>query len=195
MTNTDTINDETASPPQGANATADDKKKRIGAAVSKMISAAVGEIAIVMSRAPSHKHYALADIEWMVLPAVLSGQFYVAEATRREDGARLPVAAITWAKVSADVDKRLAAQSGSLPARIRPAEWASGETLWIIDMIGDPRGLDIALKELFAGPWKDMRPKMTMGDHDGQREVRILAPGDKSDQTTGGKRREKDPGS
>lgn len=178
MTNTETINDETASPPQGANATADDKKKRIGAAVSKMISAAVGEIAIVMSRAPSHKHYALADIEWMVLPAVLSGQFYVAEATRQEDGSRVPVAAITWAKVSEDVDKRLTAYSGAMPARLRPEEWKSGETLWIIDTIGDPRGLSVALEELFAGPWRGLCPKISIRGTDGQREVRMLAPSD-----------------
>lgn len=179
MTNTDTINDDTASSPQGANATGDDKKKRIGAAVSKMISAAVGEIAIVMSRAPSHKHYALADIEWMVLPAVLSGQFYVAEATRQEDGSRVPVAAITWATVSEDVDARLTTHDGPLPARLRPEEWTSGETPWIIDMIGDPCGLDVALKQLFAGPWKEAQPKLSVRGVEGVRQAKIVTQGDR----------------
>jgi hemolysin-activating ACP:hemolysin acyltransferase len=40
----------------------------VGAAASKLFAASVGDMVVVLSRSPSHKHYSLADIEWMVLP-------------------------------------------------------------------------------------------------------------------------------
>ena len=47
--------------------------------IAKLVSASIGDIAVVFSRSPAHKHQAFADLEWMILPAVLSGQVYIAE--------------------------------------------------------------------------------------------------------------------
>lgn len=62
----------------------------VGAAVSKLISATIGEIAVIFSRSPAHKHHTFADLEWMVLPAVLTGQVYVAEMMHNERGGWFP---------------------------------------------------------------------------------------------------------
>lgn len=104
-------------------------KTAAGAAISKMISASVGDIVALMARAPSRKHFALSDIEWLVLPPVIARQFYVAEAQSKETGFRAPVAAVTWAEVSDDVDKRLteAVTGGSRPSDpAAPAAAANG---------------------------------------------------------------------
>ena len=80
---------------------------QVGAAVSRLFAASIGDMAVVFSRSAAHKHYSLADIEWMVLPPVAAGQFYVVEAMDKERGFRAPVAAVTWAFVSEEVDKAL----------------------------------------------------------------------------------------
>ena len=156
-------------PPQGLPL----DKTQVGAAISKLISASIGDLVVVMSKSPAHKHYSLADIEWMVLPPVLAGQFYVAEATVSESGFRAPVAAVTWARVSVEVDARLRENAGK-QIRLRPDEWSSGEIYWCIDLVGDIRGLNIALGWLLAGPFKDVACFTAMREADGSATIAEL---------------------
>jgi cytolysin-activating lysine-acyltransferase len=138
-------------------------KRQIGAAASKLVAASIGDIAVVFARSPVHKHYSLADIEWMILPPVLSGQFYVAELANKETGFHAPIAVATWAFVSEEIDKRL--QSDPAPRiRLRPEEWRSGDIGWIVDLAGDPRGIQGALEWLKAGPFKDKEGKILTRD-------------------------------
>lgn len=138
-------------------------KEAIGAATSKLISARIGDIAVVFSRSAKHKHYSLADIEWLVLPAVFSGQFFIAEASNPETGHRAPVAVITWACVSAEVDQRLMESVGG-NFRLRPEEWSSGDIYWLIDAAGDPRAIVGALTSLLDGPFKSRDVKVVSSD-------------------------------
>ena len=156
-------------PPQGLQL----DKTQVGAAISKLISASIGDLVVVMSKSPIHKHYSLADIEWMVLPPVLAGQFYVAEATNAETGFRAPIAAVTWARVSIEVDTRLRATAGR-PVRLRPDEWTSGDTFWLIDLIGDPRGLNVALCCLLDGPLKNRPAYVVVRDAAGAAKVETV---------------------
>ena len=135
----------------------------VGAAVSKLISATVGEIAVIFSRSPGHKHFTFADLEWMVLPAVLTGQFYVAEMMHKENGARAPVAVVLWASVSAETDKRLSENPGQRPL-LRPYEWKGGDQLWIIDLAGEPAAVAGSLKHLTATQFKDRHVNMLLRD-------------------------------
>ena len=122
-------------------------KRHVGAAMSKLISASIGDICVVMSKAPAYKFHTLADIEWLVLPAVLAGQFYIASFASEERGHQAPGGVVTWAKVSADVDQRLS-NEGSSKRRLKPEEWTSGEHTWLIDVIGPPAVIDHALRQL-----------------------------------------------
>jgi hypothetical protein len=63
---------------------------------------------------------------------------------------------VTWAFVSQEVDTRLREGTGQR-ARLRPDEWKSGDIGWLIDAVGDGKGLDSALQWLKAGPF-DERP-------------------------------------
>jgi hypothetical protein len=55
-------------------------KLRRAAVASALMWASIGEIAVVYSRSPALNHYSLADMEWLILPAILIGQFYVVKA-------------------------------------------------------------------------------------------------------------------
>lgn len=129
-------------------------KAQLGAAASKLFAASIGDMVIVLSRSPAHKHYSLADVEWMVLPPVAAGQFYIVEAAHKERGFRVPIAAVTWALVSEEVDAGLREQARQR-VRLRPDEWKSGKIGWLIDAAGDAKGLDAALQWLKTGPFKE----------------------------------------
>jgi len=145
-------------------------KTQIGAGLSKLVSASVGDIAMVFSRSPAHKHFSLADIEWMILPAVNHGQFYVTEAANTETGFRAPVAVVTWAFVSLEIDQRLRGEAQQR-IRLRPDEWKSGEIGWIVDLAGDQRGLAVAIDWLKAGPLKDKTANIAVRDANGAVQV------------------------
>ncbi len=101
---------------------AEEAKKR--AAASKRMAASFGEIALLMSQSPAEQHYALRDLDRLVAPAVRLGQFALAEAQSKTNGLVVPVGAILWAQVSAEVDQR--AEPGDGPIRLAPDEWRSG---------------------------------------------------------------------
>ena len=137
------------------------------------VSASIGGIALVYSRSPVQKHYALADIDWLILPPVLNGQFHVVEAENDLTGLREPIAAATWAFVSPEVDARLSADF-SHRIRLRPDEWKCGEIGWIVEWAGDPRGVSAALGWLKAGPFKGRNAKIVLRDLGGQARIATL---------------------
>ncbi len=159
-----------AAEPTGAPAFS---QQQIAGAVSKLISATIGDCAVVFSKSPAHKHYSLADIEWMILPAVVTGQIYVADAQHKESGARVPVAVVLWARVSTETDQRLAA-SPAQKIRLRPDEWQSGDITWIVDAAGDSTAIAGALRQLAATAFKDTPAKIVMADAQGQPSVGLL---------------------
>lgn len=146
---------------------------QVGAAFSKLFAASIGDMAVVFSRSAAHKHYSLADIEWMVLPPVAAGQFYVVEAMDKERGFRAPVAAVTWAFVSEEVDRALQQQAGPM-RRLRPGEWKEGTIGWLIDAAGEAAAVRNALQWLAAGPFKERSLKMILRGAGGAVEVTTL---------------------
>jgi len=91
------------------------------------VSHMFGEIVWLMTQSPLHKHFALADLEWMVMPALLLNQYRL---FHDKDHDR-PVGAALWAFLSPETEVKYSAS----PLRLRPDEWKSGETCWVIDLI------------------------------------------------------------
>jgi hemolysin-activating ACP:hemolysin acyltransferase len=142
--------------------------------IAAILAVVLVGVGVDLSRSPGHKHHSLADIEWMVLPAVLSGQFYVAEAASKERGFRAPVACVTWASVSDEVDQRLR-EDAARKIRLRPDEWTAGAHLWLVDMAGDARGLSGAFKSLLDTRFKDKPVNVATRSADGDERVQTLA--------------------
>ena len=102
----------------------------------------LGQIIVLMGQSASHRHLFLSDLEWLVMPAIGRRQMRL----WRRDTERGPIPAIyaSWAFVSPEVDQRFA--SGRL--RLTPAEWTSGEMMWLIDLVAPMGGADAAIKEM-----------------------------------------------
>src|SRR5262249_50333136 len=109
--------------------TAPNDKARNTAALR--LAVAFSQIVALLMPSPRHKHFSLADLEWLVVPALTSGQYAVAEA-KIKDRLSVPAAAVLWASVSPEVDKRLSEALNS-PIRLQPAEWKSGDILWLVE--------------------------------------------------------------
>ncbi len=161
-----TASAETA-PANGAGLSAEEAKNRRFAA--KQTAAAFGEIVALLMRSPTDKHHSLADLEWLVVPAVARGQYALAEAQSKETGATGPVGAVLWALVSEDVDKRLSDLSA--PTRLKPDEWRSGDIPWIIQASGDMKILGGLIQQLTQKAFKDRQPKMRVRGADGKVSV------------------------
>src|SRR5215472_4134161 len=59
------------------------------------------QIVTVLMRSPRYRHYTLGDLEWLVIPPLLSGQYRVVEFKSKQNVAPVPVAVAVWASVSA----------------------------------------------------------------------------------------------
>ena len=104
-------------------------------------------------RSPAHRHYTLADLEWCLLPALALNQFMAAE-MKLPDGQAVPAALVLWARVSAEVDARLSA-APRYPSRLHPNEWQSGDVIWVVDAVGEPKAvqhcIEVLAKTAFQG--------------------------------------------
>lgn len=155
-----------AAAQEGRPALAPDEIKKRGNA-AKHVAASFGEIVTLMMRSAADKSITLHDLEWMVVPALQSGQFAVAEAQSKDTGAVMPVGAVLWAFVSAEVDQRLSS-SLDQPIRLQPAEWRSGEIPWIVMAIGEPKLLGGLLQQLAKSVFSKQAPKMRARGADGR---------------------------
>ena len=142
-------------------------------------SAALGEIVSVLMRSESTKHHMLSELEWLVVPAVLTGQYLLAEAQSSSNGLTAPVGVVLWASVSADVDRRLSSPPAKAP-RLKPSEWKSGDILWVVEAAGDTRLVGAMIKRLAKREWQGKPVKIWGRGKDGKAALRTLASADKA---------------
>lgn len=91
----------------------------------RTVSHMLGEITWLLSQSKTHKHLFIADLEWLVMPAVLLEQFRIFY------GPKSPAAVAIWAKVSPETDKRL--RDGE--HKLRADEWKGGDITWLIELV------------------------------------------------------------
>jgi len=84
-----------------------------------------GEVLFLLFHAPLHRVYTVEEIEERIVRPMTLDQFRI---YRREDG---PVALVTWAFVSDELDARL--QTEQTP--LGPDDWRSGPNLWFVEFV------------------------------------------------------------
>jgi cytolysin-activating lysine-acyltransferase len=144
------------------------------AEASKVLMTALGQITSLLMRSAQHRQLPIADLEWLALPPVMSGQFLLAEAQMKGNGMMAPVGLVLWAAVSPEVDKRLDENLSDLP-RLKPEEWKSGNLLWVIEAIGEGSVVQAMLKRKMDAEWQGRPVKMRVRDKAGVMRVGTLA--------------------
>ena len=137
---------------------------------SRDIAASFGQLVSIMMQTRQHKFTMLADLEWMILPAIATRQFRVAESVVPNMGMALPVAAVIWASVNDEADRRMA-ENLDMPVRLKPEEWRSGEHVWIIEAIGDGNAVSGMLEHLKQTELKDKQVRMRVRGKDGKTTI------------------------
>jgi len=141
--------------------------------MSRQVSAAFGDIVSVLMRSPGFKAMPLGELEHLVVPAVAIGQFSVAQAQLKSNGAVAPLGVVLWASVSPEVDQRLAAAPDK-PVRLQKQEWRSGDIVWVVEAAGDRRIIAAQFKRLKAAEWKGRQVKLRVRGPDGKPAIRLL---------------------
>jgi cytolysin-activating lysine-acyltransferase len=161
-----------AQPPPVAAAPAVKAAVRPRDARQVRFAQAFAQIVAVLMRDPNFRKMRLADLEWLVLPPVMAGQFRLAQApspvgrVKGEDGSQqggvlVPVAVALWARVSDAVDKTLS-ENLDEPVRLGPADWASGDNIWLMAVAGDQRAVPKFLEQLAKTELEGQRVKMRL---------------------------------
>ncbi len=117
--------------PNGATGAIDQAKTNAASGAAKpTVSHMLGEVTWLLSQSPTHKHFSIGDLEWLVMPAILLEQFRVFH------GPKHPLGFALWARFSEEAEKRFLEQVESgRGARLRPQNWKSGERLWLIELV------------------------------------------------------------
>jgi len=110
------------------------------------VSTAFGDMVALLTKSPAHKHFSLADLEWLLLPPVALNQFALADA-KLPNGQTVLGGFVLWARVAPDVDARLS-ENQRYPIRLHPNEWRSGDIFWIIDAVGETKAVQQCFETL-----------------------------------------------
>lgn len=133
-----------------------------------------GEVVSVLMRAQQFRELPLKQLQELVVPPLMSGQFLVAEAQSKAQGFVTPVAAALWARVSKEIDQRLS-QNLDKPLQLTPQEWNSGEIGWLIVLAGNVQALAPLLKQLQETTFKGRPLKMRAKGKDGKTVITSLS--------------------
>ena len=117
----------------------------------------IPEVLWLLTQSQQHKFMFLADMEWYFLPPFRLRQFRVFHKDKS------PIAFVSWAYVSEEVEERL--KSGA--TRLKPEDWRSGDNLWLIDLCAPFGGGEFILRELRENVFKDQKVKSLQPSPDG----------------------------
>jgi cytolysin-activating lysine-acyltransferase len=118
------------------------------------VSHVLGEMTWLLSQSPLHRVLAIADLEWLLMPALLHRQFYIFRDADR------PIGLALWARCDAAAEAKLERGMLEPENRLAPDEWVGGDRIWLVDLIAPfadaaNRHREIMLADLIAGPLKD----------------------------------------
>jgi len=169
-------------PAPAAKAAAD----RVRDARQAHMGQAFSQVIAVLMRDQAFRQLRLADLEWLVIPPLMCGQYKLAQAPVQqmmaekpevakapEGGVLVPVAVGLWARVSPQVDKRLA-ETLDKNVQLRPSEWTSGEHLWLMAAAGDRRAVPHFVDQLCKTEFKGKTLKMRLRGADGKITIKTI---------------------
>jgi hemolysin-activating ACP:hemolysin acyltransferase len=152
------------------------------------VAVSFAQVVSVLMRDPHYRKMPLADLERLVLPPLMLGQFAVAHAPTRSMPSRtgtaqadqsrkqlIPVAVALWARVSGEID-RVLSENIAKPLQLRVGDWASGTHTWITTVAGNERALPRFLAQLQEKEFKRVPVNLRRHGPDGVPYLSALTP-------------------
>jgi hemolysin-activating ACP:hemolysin acyltransferase len=134
----------------------------------------------VLMRDAALKNMKIGSLESLVLPPIIAGQCRVAHIKTRpplnnpNGGTSIaPVAVALWARVSPAIDKILL-DNLDRQVPLGPADWASGDNIWLTLVAGDKKYVAELLKNLAQTEFKGHSVKVRSRGPDGKTIVKLL---------------------
>jgi len=87
----------------------------------------------------------------------------------------MSVGVLLWAQLSNELDQKLIAQNGS-KALLSGNEWKSGNNLWIIETVGQPKIVKAMVRQLIEGAFKGRHFKFCTRSADGTPSIEEFDP-------------------
>jgi hemolysin-activating ACP:hemolysin acyltransferase len=136
-TDTATANRPTGDPKR-AELTSEARAKL--AEIRSRIETSVGQVVLQMMQLPRYRHQTLGDLNHLVVEPLLRDRVAIAYAKGEGEPpatSLAPVGVAIWASVSDDVHAKIQEQvrAGVFPLRLDSEDWASGERLWLLDIV------------------------------------------------------------
>ena len=146
------------------------------------VSHMLGEMTWLLQQSPLHRHFSIADLEWMIMPPLMLEQYRIfrgnpnppKEGEEATPGTT-PMGLALWAMLGQEAEQKLndMVMGGPMsgkggPVKLRPDEWRSGDRLWLIDLIApfataENKLAQVMLADLTQNGLKHVLPKARDG--------------------------------
>jgi len=102
-----------------------------------------GQVVLAMMNLPRYRHQTLGDLTHLVLDPMMRDRLAIARRTveGKPQGEDDVAGIAIWASVSEAVDAKIMEQvkAGLFPVRLANEDWASGDKVWLLDVIAGDR--------------------------------------------------------
>jgi cytolysin-activating lysine-acyltransferase len=128
--------------PTGEAPISPDMRARI-AELRSRVQLNTGQVVLAMMNLPRYRNQTLGDLTHLVLDPMMRDRLAIAHRTvdGRPQGDEDVAGIAIWASVSDSVDAKITEQvkAGVFPVRLANEDWASGDTVWLLDVIAGDR--------------------------------------------------------
>lgn len=155
------------SPKKSHTAHGQDAPSSTGA--NKTLGSMIGEMVWLMSQSPIYRELKLKDLEWLLMPPVVLGQYKL---FKNDQGT--PIGAALWAYLSPQAEQTFKAKG-----KLQPEDWGNdaqldqtkglirqeGGTLWLIELVApfhtaENKHRELMIQDLMSSALKGQQLKM-----------------------------------
>ncbi len=133
--------------------------------LAKKVSSSFADIVTLLMRSETERNRTLADLEWMVVPAMQTGQFAVAEVQSQETGPWRPWGSCSgpWFRKTCDKGLRPKRPADEASAR----RMKSGDIPWIVAAFGENSVVGQLFEQLSKNVFTKQPAKLRLGTRTG----------------------------
>lgn len=110
------------------------------------------QVVLSLANVPRYAHLPIGDLQKLVVEPLVRNRIALANSNTGDTGTRPLVGIAIWASVSDAVDKKIREQvaSGLFPIRLEADDWASGERIWLLDLVASSKPLATSVMTTFS---------------------------------------------